>query len=135
MDLKNGTMYLKVNNAVSVESLAKHEEYHAKSALNPGKTKLILAEVAKQTAPGSLETMVQKYQEAYHGCYGSSPYGYLEEIAGDAYAKINGMEGLSSEVTDVSGLGTRVESVETAGAGRGEAEGAALLWRELGINT
>ena len=117
MDLKNGTMYLKANDGVSVESLAKHEEYHAKSALNPGKTKLILAEVAKQTTPGSLETMVQKYQEAYNGCYGSSPYAYLDEIAADAYANINGMGGLISEIKDADGLTTHVESVETAGAG------------------
>ena len=135
MDLKNGTMYLKANDGVSVESLAKHEEYHAKSALNPGKTKLILAEVAKQTTPGSLETMVQKYQEAYNGCYGSSPYAYLDEIAADAYANINGMGGLISEIKDADGLTTHVESVETAGAGSRDADGAALLWQELGTNS
>jgi len=132
MDLKSGAMGLKANAGASVESLAKKFEMEA--AL-PGETRGILAEVAKQTAPGTLETMVRRYQEAYNGCYGSSPYGYLEEIASDAYANINGLGGLIGEVKDANGLRAHVEPVETAGAGSRDADGAAALWREMGVKS
>lgn len=93
------TVWIRANdNRLSVEQIARHEEFHNMADRAPNMLEAVREQITKKLGKEKLRALAQRYAAAYEGCYTEEELAqFIEEICADAYAGIERFGGLSEE--------------------------------------
>ena len=137
--IDGNSIWIRVNdNRISPEQIARHEIFHSMAERAPNMLEAVQEQITKRLGKEKIQTLAQRYAEAYEGCYTEAEIEhYLEEICADAYAGIERFSGLSREAMDaLRSADGKTQSQKKADSARAPPERYSMIGRgENGLKT